>query len=178
MSSLSEHLLLRHVSTAQDRARPLVLNLCLRLPASARSISLSAEFTKAFLTAFEHPPDAHRGFDVPAAQVTYLGVLKQQHDKGLEPNTQSLEDGVAGWNVHGFRVRDVGSDAEITDDMTTTPLMQMLAQISPQQVGLWGQEESSSSRSMCHVCICNTLKWFALCCNGSQQLCAQSIHIL
>jgi hypothetical protein len=35
-----------------------------------RGITLTAQFTKAFLRMLEHPPDAHRGFDVPAAVVT------------------------------------------------------------------------------------------------------------
>lgn len=125
---LSQHLLLRHISTAQDRARPLVLNLCLKLPASARSISLSAKFTKAFLTAFEHPPDAHRGFDVPAAQVTYLGVLNDYKGIGMDGGS------VASWRVPGSTAEAPGRDADKEDDVTNISLMQSLTQLRPQQV--------------------------------------------
>ncbi|KAI8464451.1 MAG: Gpi16 subunit, GPI transamidase component-domain-containing protein [Monoraphidium minutum] len=70
-ADLDAALALRHVSPAADRARPLVLDLCLDLPADARRAALSMEFSTAFLHVFEWPPDAHRGFDVPAAIVTY-----------------------------------------------------------------------------------------------------------
>ncbi|KAF8065876.1 STP13 [Scenedesmus sp. PABB004] len=72
-ADLGRHLTHRHISPAADRAAPLVLDLCLALPARARSVALTATFSKAFLTAFEHPPDAHRGFDVPAADVALGG---------------------------------------------------------------------------------------------------------
>ena len=70
-ADLDGALLLRHVAPAADRARPLALELCLALPARAREAALEAQFSKAFLHVFEWPPDAHRGFDVPAAVVTY-----------------------------------------------------------------------------------------------------------
>jgi hypothetical protein len=68
---LDAHLALRHVAPASDRAAPLTLDLCLELPAGASEAALSVQFSKAFLHVFEWPPDAHRGFDVPAAVVTY-----------------------------------------------------------------------------------------------------------
>ncbi|KIY99334.1 GPI transamidase component PIG-T [Monoraphidium neglectum] len=70
-ADLDAALRLRHVSPAADRARPLVLDLCIELPAGAREAVLAVQFSKAFLHVFEWPPDAHRGFDVPAALVTY-----------------------------------------------------------------------------------------------------------
>lgn len=39
------------------------------LPRSVHRVTLTAQFTKSFLRMLEHPPDAHRGFDVPAAVV-------------------------------------------------------------------------------------------------------------
>jgi hypothetical protein len=62
---------MRHISLAADRQRPLVLDMCLALPAGARSLTLQADYSKAFLHVFECPPDAHRGFDVPAAIITF-----------------------------------------------------------------------------------------------------------
>jgi len=70
-ADLDARLHLRHISPALDRARPLVLDLCLDLPGGAREAVLALQFSKAFLHVFEWPPDAHRGFDVPAAVVTY-----------------------------------------------------------------------------------------------------------
>eukprot|EP00891_Asterochloris_glomerata_P000956 jgi/Astpho2/956/Aster-x0960 len=40
-----------------------------QVPARACSLQLTVSFRKAFLSVFEHPPDAHRGFDIPAALV-------------------------------------------------------------------------------------------------------------
>ena len=84
----------QHISLAQDRAKPLLLHLCLALPATATSVSLEVQFSKAFLTVFEQPPDAYRGFDVPAAIISYLDgeeVVKeqqQQQQQGLQQDQQ------------------------------------------------------------------------------------------
>lgn len=51
---------------------PLVLDLILQVPPGATHLSLTARFSKAFLTMQEHPPDAHRGFDVPPPRVTWV----------------------------------------------------------------------------------------------------------
>ena len=40
--------------------------------AGSQALQVSADYTKLFLTVFEHPPDAHRGFDIPAAIITFL----------------------------------------------------------------------------------------------------------
>ena len=52
------------------RVHPLVLDLCMLLPRAVRSVTLTAQFTKSFLRMLEHPPDAHRGFDIPAVIIT------------------------------------------------------------------------------------------------------------
>ncbi|KAL6755025.1 Gpi16 subunit, GPI transamidase component-domain-containing protein [Haematococcus lacustris] len=74
---------------AAHRTAPSALNLCFTLPANCTSLTLSAAFSKAFLTVSQQPPDAHRGVDVPAAllslqapdvdetQVVSTGVLVQ-----------------------------------------------------------------------------------------------------
>jgi phosphatidylinositol glycan class T len=61
----------RRLVPAQDRRQQLELELCLQLPAASRQLLLTADFSKAFLTVFECPPDTHRGHDVPAAVVSY-----------------------------------------------------------------------------------------------------------
>jgi phosphatidylinositol glycan class T len=61
----------RRLVPAQDRRQQLQLELCLALPAGTQQVLLTAEFSKAFLTVFECPPDTNRGHDVPAALVTY-----------------------------------------------------------------------------------------------------------
>ncbi|KAG2432868.1 hypothetical protein HXX76_008600 [Chlamydomonas incerta] len=73
--SLQQQLVSRHVRPATARASPGVLDLCLAAPPSVSELRLRLEFSKAFLTAFEYPPDAHRGFDVPAALVSYVDPL-------------------------------------------------------------------------------------------------------
>ncbi|KAJ9528294.1 hypothetical protein QJQ45_014263, partial [Haematococcus lacustris] len=74
---------------AAHRTAPSALGLCFTLPPNCTSLTLSAAFSKAFLTVSQQPPDAHRGVDVPAAllslqapddavtQVVSTGVLVQ-----------------------------------------------------------------------------------------------------
>ena len=50
-----------------DRRRPSVLELQLSVPASASVARVYVGFEKAFLRLAEFPPDANRGFDLPAA---------------------------------------------------------------------------------------------------------------
>ena len=52
------------------RQRPAHLELSLRLPVDIAS-SLTLEFDHGFLTVWEFPPDANRGFDLPAAVITW-----------------------------------------------------------------------------------------------------------
>ena len=64
---MEELLLARRLQTAEPRSQAALVELCLQVPAQACSLQLSVSFRKAFLSVFEHPPDAHRGFDIPAA---------------------------------------------------------------------------------------------------------------
>jgi hypothetical protein len=83
MVALSDHLLLQHITPGEDRKQPLVVDLCLAVPAVTTSVTLTAQFTKAFLAMAEHPPDAHRGFDVPAAVITLAaGIAKAPEGAG------------------------------------------------------------------------------------------------
>lgn len=69
---MDDVLLAHHLQPAEGPGTIALLELCLRLPAAASTALLTIDFQKAFLTVFEHPPDAHRGFDVPAALFTFL----------------------------------------------------------------------------------------------------------
>ncbi|PWN32779.1 Gpi16 subunit, GPI transamidase component [Meira miltonrushii] len=51
------------------RARPTHLEVDLRIPPLS-TVRLTFEYDKAFLRYAEHPPDAHRGFDIPPAILT------------------------------------------------------------------------------------------------------------
>lgn len=50
----------RRIVPGDHRTSPAQLELCLAVPAGTRSLTLSVDFQKAFLTVFEHPPDASR----------------------------------------------------------------------------------------------------------------------
>eukprot|EP00873_Tetraselmis_striata_P016430 jgi/Tetstr1/436694/TSEL_002722.t1 len=59
----------RRLLPGRDRQRPAAVELCLANVTSAAVMHLTMSFDKAFLTVTEHPPDTHRGFDIPAAMV-------------------------------------------------------------------------------------------------------------
>eukprot|EP00850_Spirogloea_muscicola_P014269 SM000101S09267 [mRNA] locus=s101:244995:249777:- [translate_table: standard] len=63
-----------HISPAEDRQAPAVLEARLRLPSLTSTVQLHIDFNKAFLWIDEHPPDASRGFDLPAAVVTFPDI--------------------------------------------------------------------------------------------------------
>lgn len=69
---LDDVLLAHHLEPAEGPGTIGVIELCLSLPAATTSALIRIDFQKAFLTVFDHPPDAHRGFDVPAALLTFL----------------------------------------------------------------------------------------------------------
>ena len=68
---LATHARIKQLQLPRDRQAPLVLDLCLMLPPWTQHVRLGASSTKAFLTVDEQPPDANRGFDIPAALMTY-----------------------------------------------------------------------------------------------------------
>ena len=45
------------------------IELCLRLPSTARTAQVSLLLTKTLLYVHEYPPDAHRGFDIAGTRV-------------------------------------------------------------------------------------------------------------
>ena len=69
---LDDVLIAHHLEPAEGPGTTALLELCLHLPAATAAASLTIDFQKAFLTVFDHPPDAHRGFDIPAALLTFL----------------------------------------------------------------------------------------------------------
>lgn len=50
----------RQVVAGEARRSPATLELCLRVPPSTAAVLLRLDFQKAFLTVYEHPPDASR----------------------------------------------------------------------------------------------------------------------
>ncbi|WIA37427.1 hypothetical protein OEZ86_014351 [Tetradesmus obliquus] len=132
--SLDALLTHRHITPARDRTRPLVLNMCLALPAAARTLTLSAQFSKAFLTVAEYPPDAHRGFDVPAAQVTIgLTSLQTSGSSAGQQGDASSSSSSSSWAWHVY----TGDGAETWQQQQLQqelPLMQALAAVRPVQV--------------------------------------------
>lgn len=104
-----------------------MLDLCLAVPRSAHSITLTAQFTKAFLRMLEHPPDAHRGFDVPAAIVTVGDVPAS----ASPPPPQPARGGGAGAGVASsskWRVVAAEGAASAEQLQVVTPLMAQLMQ--------------------------------------------------
>lgn len=69
-------LVLHHITPAQDRQSPLIMDLCFHVPPGVQHVGLKAQFTKGFLGVFEYPPDAHRGFDVAAAWVRWTSPVE------------------------------------------------------------------------------------------------------
>lgn len=106
-----------------------MLDLCLAVPRAAQSITLTAQFTKAFLRMLEHPPDAHRGFDVPAAVVT-VGEVPGTPAEGASPDaaaaavTSSKE-----WHVYAAPGSLGGEDLT-----AVSPLMEQLMWPQPSLV--------------------------------------------
>lgn len=50
----------RRIVPGEQRTSPAQLELCLAVPPGTATVTLSVDFQKAFLTVFEHPPDASR----------------------------------------------------------------------------------------------------------------------
>lgn len=74
---LDDVLLAHHLEPAEGPGTTGLIELCLSLPATTTSALIRIDFQKAFLTVFDHPPDAHRGFDIPAALLTFLHALPE-----------------------------------------------------------------------------------------------------
>eukprot|EP00798_Chlamydomonas_sp_ICE-L_P031198 gene31198-6345_t len=109
VTPLEDLLVSKSIKPAVDRHSSLSLELCFHVPAPStregqivdgclsppalHTWSLIVDFTKSFLTVTEHPPDAHRGFDVPAAVITtsLLGA-SQRVDKGIRWQSSGGQD--------------------------------------------------------------------------------------
>ena len=50
----------RRVVPGEARRSPTTLELCLRVPPTTAAVVVRVDFQKAFLTVYEHPPDASR----------------------------------------------------------------------------------------------------------------------
>lgn len=80
----------RRIVPAEDRTSPAQLEACFAVPDGTRSVALSFDFQKAFLTVFEHPPDASRGLDLPAAVVTLLPAVGEARSARTLPTDTPL----------------------------------------------------------------------------------------
>lgn len=148
---LAAHARIKQLQLPRDRQAPLVLDLCLILSPWTQHVRLGASFTKAFLTVDEQPPDANRGFDIPAALMTYWE--EGPAASGARPSLAGVEGlagaraGVSatGWQAWGVAVAGgaAGGDGEgaASDNRgaqlgsaLATPLLQTLSQPGPQQV--------------------------------------------
>jgi hypothetical protein len=116
----------RHITPAQDRSQPLVLNLCLALPAGFRSVTLSAQFSKMFLTVAEYPPDAHRGFDVPAAKITF-GVTDLHGNWQGQHGSSASSSSSLSWHVCTASRAEQQQQQQHQQKVQQLPLLQALA---------------------------------------------------
>lgn len=116
------------------------------VPRSVRSITLTAQFTKAFLRMLEHPPDAHRGFDVPAAVVT-VGDLPPNilssgshtaHDTATSNSASTTRGGQSRGVERAWRVVVAGGAHGAEELQKVTPLMTQLLQQRPPLVSSCG----------------------------------------
>lgn len=102
---LDDVLLAHHLEPAEGPGTTGLIELCLSLPAATTSALIRIEFQKAFLTVFDHPPDAHRGFDIPAALLTFLHVSPEHQ---VSTCTQTFTAGLASrqvWHCNGVALR-------------------------------------------------------------------------
>jgi phosphatidylinositol glycan class T len=65
-----------HYKPAQDRRSPSLIEATLDLPPHS-TIRIMLDFDKAYLRYTEYPPDAHRGFAIPSAILTYAVGARQ-----------------------------------------------------------------------------------------------------
>ena len=78
-----------------DRRRPSTMELQVLMPASASVARVSFKFEKAFLRISEFPPDANRGFDLPAALLSLPPVSPRDGHEFGESRLLDLVEGVA-----------------------------------------------------------------------------------
>lgn len=110
---------------AKDREAPLVLQLCLRFPPNTTSLSLSAHFSKAFLSLKELPPDALRGFDVPPPQIQW--AIRSASGEGSSASEVK-------WAELGGSGSGCGGGGEEEGTMSGRPMLQQMARSRVQQV--------------------------------------------
>lgn len=78
-----------------DRRRPSTMELQVLMPAGASVARISFKFEKAFLRISEFPPDANRGFDLPAALLSLPPVAPRDGHEFGESRLLDLVEGVA-----------------------------------------------------------------------------------
>ncbi|PNH07978.1 GPI transamidase component PIG-T, partial [Tetrabaena socialis] len=106
-----------NVRPALQRASPGVLDVCLHVPAHVAELRLLMGFSKGFLTAFEYPPDAHRGFDIPAALVSFAWP---------GPDPDRLATPALQWRRMHHSGDDAGGAGPSLEDAAASPLLAAL----------------------------------------------------
>ena len=88
----AEHKVLRdlYYRPALDRHRPTHLEMLLSVPANA-SVILKYDFEKAILRYTEYPPDANRGFDIPAAIIRLTSGAPPPRAAAAPPSSSSTQ---------------------------------------------------------------------------------------
>lgn len=66
-----------HLRPAILRSHPGLLHICLKLPQGPSVLAISIRFRKAFMAAWEHKGDAHRGIDIPPGLLAKHSVVRQ-----------------------------------------------------------------------------------------------------
>ncbi len=122
-------LLSRRVQPARGRTAPAVLDLCLHVPPHVGALELSVRFSKGFLTVGEYPPDAHRGFDIPAAVVSY------GEPRGLRRVQWAMRTGEAAQEQQTGQAGQAGQAGQGQEQLLATPLLGSLPPSAFQQVG-------------------------------------------
>ncbi|GLJ51684.1 hypothetical protein SUGI_1098370 [Cryptomeria japonica] len=60
-----------HISPAEDRKSPGMMEIKLEIPCNTSSSVLIVNFDKGFLRIDEYPPDANQGFDLPSTHISF-----------------------------------------------------------------------------------------------------------
>eukprot|EP00249_Psilotum_nudum_P019528 c27298_g1_i1 orf=722-2542(+) len=81
-----------NLSPSEDRKSPGVIEMQLELPRNSSIVALTVDFDKGFLRIDEHPPDANRGFDLPAALISFPHMqIERQYQIGSSVSFDSKD---------------------------------------------------------------------------------------
>ncbi len=102
------------------RQAPALLALCFAAVPPGRRLRVSARFSRAFLTLTQHPPDAHRGVDLPPAVLLPAGPGQLQdlgsQDAGWQTRSCSVLKGEGAAEVSGRVGQGIEQDFTLERD--------------------------------------------------------------